>query len=84
MSDYTPRRTPLIVRTLASRHTFAIAGLARRQNVMKLFLETLIVFFGTLIAAGLVALGKPATAELAFVDSVVPAIQVAAAAQPRR
>jgi hypothetical protein len=50
---------------------------------MKLFLETLIVFFGTLMAAGLVALGKPASAEIALLDSVVTSTQVASA-HPRR
>jgi hypothetical protein len=34
---------------------------------MKLFLQSLIIFFGTLMAAGLVALGEPANAELALV-----------------
>jgi hypothetical protein len=33
---------------------------------MKFLLESLIVFFGTLIAAALVALGAPAGAELAL------------------
>lgn len=31
---------------------------------MKLFLQTSIVFFGTLLAAALVALGQPASAEV--------------------
>lgn len=34
---------------------------------MKLFLQSLIIFFGTLMAAGLVALGEPGNAELALV-----------------
>ncbi|MES2936200.1 MAG: hypothetical protein V4864_00875 [Pseudomonadota bacterium] len=34
---------------------------------MKLFLESLMVFFGTLTAAALVALGEPGSAELALV-----------------
>lgn len=36
---------------------------------MKLFFETLIVFFGTLMAAGLVALGAPAGAELDMIEA---------------
>jgi hypothetical protein len=31
---------------------------------MKLFLQTAMVFFGTLLAAALVALGEPASAEV--------------------
>jgi hypothetical protein len=31
---------------------------------MKLFLQTSMIFFGTLLAAGLVALGEPASAEV--------------------
>ena len=31
---------------------------------MKLFVQTAIVFFGTLLAAALVALGEPGTAEV--------------------
>lgn len=39
---------------------------------MKLFLQTAIVFFGTLLAAALVALGEPATAEVEMVGVAVP------------
>jgi hypothetical protein len=42
---------------------------------MKLVLHTLIIFFGTLLAAGLVALGEPAQAS-----SQPPASQVGTAA----
>jgi hypothetical protein len=36
-----------------------------RQGIsMKLFVQTTIVFFGTLLAAALVALGQPASAEV--------------------
>lgn len=34
---------------------------------MKLFLQTSIIFFGTLLAAALVALGEPASAEVSMV-----------------
>lgn len=36
---------------------------------MKLLVETSIVFFGTLLAAALVALGEPASAEVEMVHS---------------
>ena len=36
---------------------------------MKLFFDTLIVFFGTLMAAALVALGEPAGAELEMANA---------------
>ena len=36
---------------------------------MKLILQTAIVFFGTLLAAALVALGEPATAEVSMVQA---------------
>lgn len=37
---------------------------------MKLFIESLMIFFGTLIAAALVALGEPVTADLAIAESM--------------
>ena len=44
---------------------------------MKLFIQTTIVFFGTLLAAALVALGEPATAEVQMtVQSSPPADMV--------
>jgi hypothetical protein len=36
---------------------------------MKLVIESAIIFFGTLMAAALVALGEPANAELALVQA---------------
>lgn len=36
---------------------------------MKLFVQSSMIFFGTLIAAALVALGEPATAEVQMVQS---------------
>ncbi len=36
---------------------------------MKLFLQTAMVFFGTLIAAGLVALGEPVATDLDAVQA---------------
>jgi hypothetical protein len=35
---------------------------------MTLFVQTIITFFGTLLAAGLVALGEPAYAEVQMVQ----------------
>lgn len=35
---------------------------------MKFVVESAVVFFGTLLAAALVAIGEPANAELAFVQ----------------
>jgi len=44
---------------------------------MKLFIQTTIIFFGTLLAAALVALGEPATAEVQMtVQSSPPADMV--------
>jgi hypothetical protein len=43
---------------------------------MKLLLESSIVFFGTLLAAALVALGEPAQAELQIVHAAPGADQV--------
>ena len=41
---------------------------------MKLFIQTTMIFFGTLLAAALVALGEPATAEVQMtVQSPPPA-----------
>ena len=39
---------------------------------MKLFLSSLIIFFGTLFAAALVALGEPGQADLAMVRAAAP------------
>ena len=39
---------------------------------MKLFVQTAIVFFGTLLAAGLVALGEPGTAEVQMASQTGP------------
>ena len=38
---------------------------------MKLFIESVVIFLGTLIAAAVVALGEPAAADLAIVRSVI-------------
>lgn len=50
------------------------SGSCRRRLSMKLFLQTVIVFFGTLLAAALVALGGPGDAEvqMAVVQSPPP------------
>jgi hypothetical protein len=42
---------------------------------MKLFLQSTIVFFGTLIAAALVALGAPAVAEVEMSVQAPPAAE---------
>jgi hypothetical protein len=47
---------------------------------MKLFLESLMVFFGTLLAAALVALGEPGSAELAL---AAPDVQTVSWLGPR-
>ena len=44
---------------------------------MKLFVQSAIVFFGTLIAAALVALGEPATAEVQMAMQAPPPEMVA-------
>jgi hypothetical protein len=42
-------------------------------KAMKLFLQSAIVFFGTLLAAALVALGDPGHAEVQMVTQAQPA-----------
>jgi hypothetical protein len=42
----------------------AIAVQTAKAFPMKLFVQSTIVFFGTLLAAALVALGQPASAEV--------------------
>lgn len=44
---------------------------------MKLFLQTSMVFFGTLLAAAVVALGEPASAELEMVGAAPQEVLVA-------
>lgn len=44
---------------------------------MKLFIESLMIFFGTLLTAALVALGEPAHAELAMAQAVIEQAQSA-------
>jgi hypothetical protein len=40
---------------------------------MRVFIQSIMIFFGTLMAAGLVALGEPAGAELDIVGAVTSA-----------
>ncbi|MEO7547660.1 MAG: hypothetical protein ABIT82_04505 [Ramlibacter sp.] len=40
---------------------------------MKLFIESTMIFFGTLIAAAAVALGEPGSADLAIVNAAIAA-----------
>ncbi|GAB3768469.1 hypothetical protein GCM10028796_32040 [Ramlibacter monticola] len=47
-----------------SRPTDALARAWNTMLSMKLFLQSAIVFFGTLLAAALVALGAPGNAEV--------------------
>jgi hypothetical protein len=54
---------------------------------MRLLIESAIIFFGTLMAAALVALGGPAIMDLVTAQTtqpqLQPAMQVLASAQPR-
>lgn len=43
---------------------------------MKLFVESLMIFFGTLLTAGLVALGEPANAELAIAQAATQPMEL--------
>jgi hypothetical protein len=43
---------------------------------MKVFVQSIMVFFGTLLAAGLVALGEPASAEVRML-SAAPEVDTA-------
>jgi len=47
---------------------------------MKLFIESLMIFFGTLMTAALVALGEPANAELAIVQAATQPVPFAQSA----
>ena len=40
---------------------------------MRLLIQSSMIFFGTLLAAGLVALGEPAGAELAIINALTSA-----------
>jgi hypothetical protein len=44
-------------------------------NPMKILFQTLVIFFGTLFAAGLVALGAPAHAELELASATTQVAQ---------
>ena len=53
---------------------------------MKLMIQSAMIFFGTLMAAAMVALGEPASAEQAAVQAAQPSHQATprnAQAQPR-
>jgi hypothetical protein len=50
-------------------HLAPDADWLRQGNPMKLFLQSSMIFFGTLLAAALVALGEPATAEVQMVGA---------------
>ena len=43
---------------------------------MKLFVQSTIIFFGTLLAAALVALGAPAEAEVQMASQAAPGTSV--------
>jgi len=47
-------------------------------TIMKLFVQSAIVFFGTLIAAALVALGEPANGEVEMMVQASPPPQLVA------
>jgi len=51
---------------------------------MKLLIQSAMIFFGTLMAAGLVALGEPAGAHVAMSASPVGASPLVASARPQR
>jgi len=53
-------------------------------HAMKLLIQSAMIFFGTLMAAGLVALGEPAGAHLALTAGPASAIPLAASTQPQR
>ena len=50
---------------------------ALHTTPMKIAVQSLMIFFGTLMAAALVALGEPANAEVAMVQAVALPVQVA-------
>jgi hypothetical protein len=52
---------------IAVQTAMAFCGASRQGILMKLFVQSTMVFFGTLLAAALVALGQPASAEVQMV-----------------
>jgi len=58
--------------------------LLAEMNAMKLLIQSAMIFFGTLMAAGLVALGEPAGAYVAMTASPPGAAPFAATARPLR
>jgi heme/copper-type cytochrome/quinol oxidase subunit 3 len=42
------------------------------EDNMKLFIQSTMIFFGTLLAAALVALGQPAAAEVQMTQAATP------------
>ena len=51
---------------------------------MKLLIQSAMIFFGTLMAAGLVALGEPAGAHVATTASPAGAAPFVSSARPQR
>jgi len=51
---------------------------------MKLLIQSAMIFFGTLMAAGVVALGEPAGAHVAVTAQPASAAPFVAAARPQR
>ncbi|MDP3759176.1 MAG: hypothetical protein Q8R01_01510 [Ramlibacter sp.] len=51
---------------------------------MKLLIQSAMIFFGTLMAAGVVALGEPTGAHLAVIAQPAGAGPVVASARPQR
>ena len=43
---------------------------------MKLFVQSTMIFFGTLLAAALVALGEPASAEVQMAQPDIPIVSL--------
>jgi hypothetical protein len=52
------------------------AGSFRAQNPMKLLVQSAMIFFGTLLAAALVALGAPGDAEVQMAAQTPPTASV--------
>lgn len=57
---------------------------APRMHVMKMLLRSAMIFFGTLMAAGLVALGEPGGAYIAVTASAAGTPSFVASARPQR
>ncbi len=69
-------RTPTDGALTSRNNALQGAGSSAPVHTMKIVIQSAMVFFGTLLAAALVALGEPAQAEVQMVVQTPPAEMV--------